>query len=598
MRRASLPPQPSLLPSRDGVALRFGSARGRLPAPRHVRTAADGALAWSLCDLAPGRAALVAWRPRDAALAWRVELAGDARFAVSPDGALLVLCDDRGLRSLLDARSGVTLAETRDDGGLPDALALARADARRALVVRAGRARVIDLDTGALVASLDGAAPAALSPDGRRVALSSARGVVVHDLHDDSSTRHHAPRGARASAVDLAHALAVGFDDGSARVALPRRVVALPAVGGAVVTLRSAPDGALAVGHADGLVRVFAADGGAREAVGGGAVDDIAADLSRALFREARAAPALDLTAHDRHDPRAGHLDAVTAIAIARGTVVTASRDGTLRLWDADSRETLLALEGHAGPVAALALAPDGRGAFTCGARDGLRAWCLASGTERPLPSPAASLVRAARLLASPCGRRLAALTEAEALLVDAATGALVGRAPLGPWGPVAAFDDRGDALFVPISTSADGVVVARLDARHGARLADVTLPLAPRDARRARPCAIVRECNGAIVTAETDRASVTRWSLGDAPEPARHAAGSDLLRAPFVALGGRLLASASGARVDVCELADGARGTFRLPERHDAVTSLAVAPDGRWLVVGTAQGLAQRFDV
>lgn len=564
-----------------------------------MRTAADGTRAWGLCALGAGRTTLIAWNPNDVSLTWCIDLLGEARFAVSPDGALLLLCDDRGTRTLLDARNGVALHETLDAQRLPNALALARSEARRALVLRGRQATLLNLDTDTVVATFEGTAPVALSPDGRRVALCSPRAVIVHDLHRGVSARHPIPWGVRVSAIDCSEALAVGFDDGSARITVARRHCVVARTGHPVTALRARRDGTLAIGHSNGLVRAFSADRGWRESFGRGSVDDLAADLSSALLREACAAPMLDLVACEHRDPREGHLDTLIELAITPDgqRVVTTSRDRTLRVWCVDSCETLLTLEGDEGAFVTLALSPDGREAYTTDAHGGLHAWCLSSGAERSLSSPVARALRAKRLIPSPCGRRLAALTHAEALLLDVATGALVGRIALGPWGTVAVFDARGERLLVPRARLPEGLSVACLDATTGAALEDVLLPLASPDARRARPCSLVVACGEVLVVGETDRAAVTCWLPGASPETTHHRAGADLLRGRHIALGGSLLAAASGPRIDVCDLSDGRRGTFQLPQRHDVVTCLSVDRSGRFVIVGTAQGLALRFD-
>jgi WD40 repeat protein len=604
MRRASLPPRPSLLPSRDEVPFRFGSARGRLPSPRALQLAPDGSLAWGLCARDATRAVLVAWRPRDAALAWRFELPGDARFGVSSDGALLVLCDPVGWRALLDARTGALLSESNGHGALPDAVLVARAATRRALLVTGATASLVDLDTARPLATFTGAAPAALSPDASHVALTTRGAVTVHRVADGSSRAYATPRGARVSALDLDNtgSLALGFDNGTAARHHPhtrtRRTHPSPTAH-AVTALRAAADGALAIGHADGLVRLLSPHAPPREVVGDGAVEAIAATLDGALFREPRAAPWIDLASGTRHDVRAGHLDAVTALALGPDgrTVVTASRDRTLRVWDVTTGDTRLSLEGHTSPIASLALSRDGRSAFSCGERDGLRAWNLTTGDERPLDAAIASRVRATRLALSPCGERILCLhAHTEALVLDARTGALLARAPLHAGSDAVAFDARGEVLHVHRGSSREGLRFERLHLATGTSLGDVILPHTPRIARRATPCALVRSIGDALVTAETDRAAIARWTLDGAPSALRHAAGGDLLRAPVVALGERHLVAASGARLDVADVTTGARATLRLPERHDAVTCLAVDASGEWFLAGTAQGLVQRF--
>ena len=48
-------------------------------------------------------------------------------------------------------------------------------------------------------------------------------------------------------------------------------------------------------------------------------------------------------------------------------TLATASIDKTVRLWSVNGGQELLVLDGHTGPVRALAFSPDGRILASCG---------------------------------------------------------------------------------------------------------------------------------------------------------------------------------------------------------------------------------------
>jgi WD40 repeat protein len=58
------------------------------------------------------------------------------------------------------------------------------------------------------------------------------------------------------------------------------------------------------------------------------------------------------------------------------------SGDRTLRLWDLESGQTILRLEGHTDPVKAVAVIPDGRRAVSASNDRTLRLWDLESGEE------------------------------------------------------------------------------------------------------------------------------------------------------------------------------------------------------------------------
>ncbi len=65
-----------------------------------------------------------------------------------------------------------------------------------------------------------------------------------------------------------------------------------------------------------------------------------------------------------------------------RKTVVTASWDGTARLWDAASGAELHRLEGHTEYVNGAAFSPDGQTVVTAGSDRTARLWDAATGAE------------------------------------------------------------------------------------------------------------------------------------------------------------------------------------------------------------------------
>ena len=59
--------------------------------------------------------------------------------------------------------------------------------------------------------------------------------------------------------------------------------------------------------------------------------------------------------------PLEGHTGDVFSVAFApNGMLASGGQDGAVKLWDADTRQTLATLEGKAGEVSAVAFSPDG----------------------------------------------------------------------------------------------------------------------------------------------------------------------------------------------------------------------------------------------
>jgi WD40 repeat protein len=61
--------------------------------------------------------------------------------------------------------------------------------------------------------------------------------------------------------------------------------------------------------------------------------------------------------------------------------IVTASKDSTARVWDAQSGEPKMVLQGHAGGIGPVTYSPDGRWIVT--GSDDIRVWDAESGEQR-----------------------------------------------------------------------------------------------------------------------------------------------------------------------------------------------------------------------
>jgi cytochrome c len=80
------------------------------------------------------------------------------------------------------------------------------------------------------------------------------------------------------------------------------------------------------------------------------------------------------------------HADAVNAVVLLRdGRAATAGADGRIAIWTSGRTEPDAVLEGHAAPIAALAVSPDGTTLASASWDHTVRLWPLAGGVPRVL---------------------------------------------------------------------------------------------------------------------------------------------------------------------------------------------------------------------
>jgi WD40 repeat protein len=120
-----------------------------------------------------------------------------------------------------------------------------------------------------------------------------------------------------------------------------------------------------------------------------------------------------------------GHTLGVNAVALTPDgrRAVSASDDGTLKVWDVASGALLRTLKGHTLGVNAVALTPDGRRAVSASDDDTLKVWDMASGALLCTLEGHTGEVNAVAL--TPDGRRAVSASDDETLKVwDVASGA------------------------------------------------------------------------------------------------------------------------------------------------------------------------------
>jgi WD40 repeat protein len=159
--------------------------------------------------------------------------------------------------------------------------------------------------------------------------------------------------------------------------------------------------------------------------------------------------------------------DRLTSLAVDPTGLVAAigCHDKTVRLWDVRGRRALYTLEGHDGPVYAVAFSPDGRTLASAGADGSVRVWDVANGRLLRTAHPGRDPVLAVAF--DPTGGRFAAGGDDRRLVIwDTAT-----------WKPTLDLREAQDGPIRSLAFSPDGRTLATTGAAGDAqsvRLRDV----------------------------------------------------------------------------------------------------------------------------
>jgi WD40 repeat protein len=268
--------------------------------------------------------------------------------------------------------------------------------------------------------------------------------------------------------------------------------------------------------------------------------------------------------------------------------IVTASSDGTARLWDATSGAELHVLRGHEGTVSSPAFSPDGERVVTASEDGTARLWDVASGEELHVLRAHGREVRSA--LFSPDGTQVVTASEdGTARVWDVASGEELH--VLRHEAPTRTRVWRGGVKSAVFSPDGARVVTA---SRNAARLWDAESGGELHVLRGHEDwiwSAVFSPDGARIVTASEDGTS-RLWDAasGEELQVLRHEQGAS--SAVFSPDGERILTASSDGTARLWDAASG--GELQVLPHSGAVWSAVFSPDGERIVTASEDGTSR----
>jgi WD40 repeat protein/endonuclease YncB( thermonuclease family) len=271
-----------------------------------------------------------------------------------------------------------------------------------------------------------------------------------------------------------------------------------------------------------------------------------------------------------------GHTNAVQALAITPDgkTLVSGSKDRTLKLWDLTTGKEWATLQGHRGFVESVAISADGKTLASGGHDTQIKLWHLAAGRELlPLEGQPS---RIGALAFSPDGKLLASGgydqtvrlwdlgTHKQRGVLSGHGGAVLGLA-FSPDGKLlAAGSNRGTVTLWDVASGTERVVLTQND----------------------NVSAVAFSPDGKTLAAGGNYRGVRLWEVATGLERARLVGQTPRVISLALAAEGRLLAaSGHGGIVELWDLTTG-KAVAWLRADADFIRAVVFAPDGKTMAV------------
>ena len=268
--------------------------------------------------------------------------------------------------------------------------------------------------------------------------------------------------------------------------------------------------------------------------------------------------------------------------------IVTASEDGTARLWDAATGRALLALIGHTGSAFSAAFSPDGKVIVTASADGTVRLWDATSGRDlRSLTGHRGAVYSTAF---SPDGQIIVSgSADGTARLWDTASGR-----------PLRALIGHTSSVF-SAAFSPDGKVIVTGSRDNTVRLWDATTgrdSVALKGHRGEVYCAAFSP-DGQIIVSGSEDGTARLWDAASGRELRSLTGHRGTVYGTAFSPDGKTIVVTPGGVVTarICDTATGREIRTFTGDGAEAICA-AFSPDGKVIVTGSNDGTVQLWDV